>query len=102
MLFCQKGNKVYFYSMAIHLIIKGRVQGVYYRASAKEAADKLGITGWVKNTPDGNVEILAQGSDEAIDKFIDWCKQGPEHAIVKEVVISKAPDGAFEGFEIVR
>ena len=88
--------------MAIHLIIKGRVQGVYYRASAKQAADKLGITGWVKNTPGGDVEALAQGTDEAIDQFIDWCKQGPERAIVKEVVVSKALDEELDSFDVKR
>lgn len=88
--------------MAINIIIKGRVQGVYYRVSAKEAAGKLGITGWVKNTPDGNVEALAQGSDEAIDKFIDWCKQGPQRAIVKEVVVSNAENEALNSFEVLR
>lgn len=78
------------------------MQGVYYRASAKEAADKFGITGWVKNTPGGDVEALAQGSDEAIDKFIDWCKQGPERAVVKEVVVSKAADEMLDSFEVRR
>lgn len=88
--------------MTIHLTIKGRVQGVYYRASAKEAAEQLNISGWVKNTVEGHVEIAAAGDDEAIDRFIDWCKQGPVRAIVKEVVVTPIGDEAFSGFEVIR
>jgi len=88
--------------MAIHLTITGKVQGVYYRASAKEAAERFGITGWVKNTRGGDVEILASGTNEAIDQFIHWCKQGPPNAIVKEVLVAKAADETFDRFEVVR
>jgi len=88
--------------MTIHLIITGKVQGVYYRASAKEQALSLGITGWVKNTSSGDVEILATGADESLDQFIHWCKQGPPNAIVKEVQVAKAADERFDGFEVIR
>lgn len=88
--------------MTIHLTITGKVQGVYYRASAKETASRLGITGWVKNTRSGDVEITASGHNEAIDLFIHWCKQGPPNAVVKEVVITKTPDESFDTFEVIR
>ncbi|MER3464510.1 MAG: acylphosphatase, partial [Chitinophagaceae bacterium] len=54
----------------VHLLIKGNVQGVFYRASAKEKADKLGVTGWIRNTEDESVEATATGEDETIGKFI--------------------------------
>lgn len=69
----------------MHLLIKGKVQGVFYRASAKEAADKLGIKGWVRNTADGHVEIMAAGERETLQRFLEWCRKGPRLAIVTEV-----------------
>ena len=56
----------------VHLLIKGKVQGVFFRATAKEVADKLGVKGWIKNTWDDDVEAMATGSEEAIQKFIEW------------------------------
>ena len=66
----------------IQLIIKGKVQGVFYRASAKEKAEDLGLTGWVKNTPEGYVEIMATGEMDVLERFITWCKKGPSRAFV--------------------
>lgn len=78
-----------FFKMEIvHLVIKGKVQGVYFRASARDVANKLGIKGWIKNRPDKNVEALATGSKEQLDKFIEWCHKGPPMADVKEVIVS--------------
>jgi len=70
----------------IHLLIKGKVQGVYYRASAKEVADRLHVTGWIRNTREGHVEVLASGSEEDVRRFITWCKRGPERAVVEAVI----------------
>ncbi|GGB18313.1 acylphosphatase [Puia dinghuensis] len=86
----------------IHLLIKGIVQGVYYRASAKEQADRLHLTGWVRNTPEGYVEITATGEAAALDKFIAWCRQGPSRAIVSEVESRPLPETRFEDFAIRR
>lgn len=86
----------------IHLLIKGKVQGVYYRASAKEAADRLGISGWVKNTREGHVEALASGSAENLQQFIAWCKRGPEQAVVSEVIVSEGAVPGVTGFSILR
>ena len=71
----------------VHLIISGKVQGVFYRASCQEVAQVLGLTGWVKNLQDGNVEVLAQGEKEKIEKLIEWCKKGPSGAKVSGVEI---------------
>ena len=60
---------------AYHLIIKGKVQGVFFRASAKETAELLGVTGWVKNTKEGNVEAFINGDENKLQEFIAWCKR---------------------------
>ena len=86
----------------IRLTVKGKVQGVFYRASAKEMADRLGITGWIKNLPDKNVEIKATSADDLLQQFIAWCKQGPRRAIVDEVIIEEVPLEPFNDFRIIR
>jgi acylphosphatase len=86
----------------IHLLIKGKVQGVFYRASAKATAEKLNLTGWVKNTQDVHVEALVTGEEEALQQFITWCRKGPTGAVVTEVVASPAPDSFFTGFSVMR
>ena len=89
--------------LTIHLLIKGKVQGVYYRASAKEAADRLHISGWVKNTREGYVEVLASGQEEDIRRFIEWCKKGPERAVVSELIVDEVTAQApMSGFSILR
>jgi acylphosphatase len=85
---------------AVHLIIKGKVQGVFYRQSARKEAVRLGISGWVKNNEDGTVEAIATGSEEQVQRFIQWCRQGPTLAHVTDVTVSEAPDESFTGFEV--
>jgi len=87
---------------AIHILIKGKVQGVFYRASARDTAGQLGLSGWVKNTREGHVEILAAGEEEVLQQFIAWCKKGPPEAVVSEVIVGPADDTGFTGFSIVR
>lgn len=86
----------------VNLIVKGKVQGVFFRASAKQTADKAGITGWVKNRHDGNVEIMANGTEEAIQSFIAWCRKGPARAEVAEVIITPVQMEDLGSFEIKR
>ncbi|MCX6671406.1 MAG: acylphosphatase [Euryarchaeota archaeon] len=71
----------------VHVVISGRVQGVWYRASTKQKADELGLTGWVKNTVDGNVEAVFDGEKAVIDEMITWCWIGPPLARVSDVKI---------------
>ena len=66
----------------VHLIISGKVQGVFYRALCQEAAQRLGLTGWVSNLSTGQVEVLAKGEKEKIEKLIEWCKKGSPGAKV--------------------
>lgn len=86
----------------LHLIITGKVQGVFFRAKAKSEAEKYGIKGWIKNTHDKKVEALITGEPAILDMFIEWCKKGPEKARVEEVLITERSEKEFEGFEIIR
>ncbi|MFH1284787.1 MAG: acylphosphatase [Candidatus Peregrinibacteria bacterium] len=73
------------------LKITGRVQGVFFRSSAREEAVALNLTGHARNMPDGTVEVLVQGAEEDIKKFIDWCKEGSPSAEVANVEIDWQP-----------
>jgi acylphosphatase len=86
--------------MTVHLLIKGKVQGVFYRVSAKKMALEFGLTGWVKNTRAGDVEAMVSGQAEAINMFVDWCKKGPSRAAVAEVIATREEDAVFTGFVI--
>ena len=72
------------------LLIHGKVQGVYYRASAQTEALKLKLSGWVRNLQSGDVEALVSGPEDAVDTFIDWTRQGPPAARVLRVEVSAA------------
>ena len=69
------------------IVVRGRVQGVFYRASAQQEALALGLTGEVCNLPDGAVEAVVEGERRAVDDFIAWCKRGPPHARVEDVKV---------------
>jgi len=86
----------------VHLLIKGKVQGVFFRATAKEVADKLGIKGWVKNTWSDDVEAMATGSEDAVQKFIEWCKIGPRKAFVEKIIVTPKEDASFKDFSVIR
>ena len=86
----------------IRLTIKGKVQGVFYKATAKDVADLIGIKGWIRNLPDNNVEITATASEESLQKLINWCKQGPPKARVDDVIVEELGPEGFNGFRIIR
>ena len=87
----------------IRLIVKGRVQGVYFRASTVQQARHLGLTGWVMNHDNGSVEIVAEGRSESIGELIAWCRQGPRGARVDEVDLQQQNfRGEFNEFRIKR
>lgn len=86
----------------VNIRVYGQVQGVFFRRSTKDEADKLGLVGWVRNNADGSVEILAVGPRDKLDKFVTWCREGPPLAQVERVEIDwfKESDD-FEGFSIL-
>lgn len=89
------------YMPTTRLLIKGKVQGVFYRISAKEAAKRIGITGWIKNTTDGNVESLVTGTAGQIQEFIYWCRQGPARAKVTDVISNEEQEELFSYFLVI-
>lgn len=87
----------------VRLLISGRVQGVWYRASTRDTAVRHGVTGWVRNLPDGRVEALMEGDETALWQVIDWCRQGPPGAAVTDVSTDwQAATGEFRAFSVVR
>jgi len=80
-----------------HLLITGIVQGVGYRWSCRRAAQGIGVTGWVRNLPDGRVEAVAQGTREQVEQLIKWCYRGPEEARVSDIAV--AYEDAAETFQ---
>ncbi len=83
------------------LRIRGRVQGVFFRQATQQTADRLGLTGWVRNLPDGSVEAVAEGTSEAVRGLLDWCRQGPPAAEVAAVDIEWTDaSGEFLRFEV--
>lgn len=88
--------------MIKHFNIKiyGMVQGVFFRAGAKEEAEKLNIKGFAKNLPDGLVYIEAEGEKEDLKKFVKWCNKGPLMAKVEKVAVAKSSLKNFKNFEI--
>ncbi len=85
----------------VYLLIKGKVQGVFFRENVRKIAKEFGIKGYVKNTINGDVEVAAYGKDEKIRKLIKYCKKGPKNAIVEDVEIKKLDNKEeFEEFEI--
>jgi len=87
----------------VSLRIKGRVQGVFYRESTRQTATALGVAGWVKNLPDGDVAAMAQGPGEAVEALIAWCRKGPPAAQVVEVIVQdEAPGSDVSSFAVVR
>lgn len=86
----------------VSIIVTGKVQGVFYRQSTKEKAVELGLSGIVKNQPDGSVFIQASGPSQALNQFIAWCKQGPPRAEVISVQVESIEPRGFIGFTVQR
>ena len=83
-----------------NITITGKVQGVFYRAFAKEKAQETGIKGFVKNQPDGSVYLEAEGESSALEQLLKWCHRGPAKAIVEKVTKEEAPLKHFKDFTV--
>ncbi|MCK5539783.1 MAG: acylphosphatase [Deltaproteobacteria bacterium] len=85
----------------LHIVVSGRVQGVWYRASTRSQAQSLGLVGEVWNRSDGRVEIVAEGLEDVLQQFLTWCADGPRGARVDDLENSWSPaTGEFEEFKI--
>lgn len=86
-----------------HVIISGFVQGVFFRANTIVTAHQFGVTGWVKNRYDGKVEAVFEGEKQAVEKTVEWCRRGPEGALVQNVDVQwQEYKGEFDSFELKR
>ena len=85
------------------IVVKGRVQGVFFRASAQQEGQQLGLTGEVRNLPDGCVEAIVEGEKRAVEDFISWCRRGPPSARVEDVEVKLRPcRDEFRTFSVTR
>ena len=84
-----------------HVHVTGRVQGVFFRDSARQNAERLGLSGWVRNSPDGAVEAVFEGPSEKVREMVRWCEGGPPDASVRDVVADFGPArDDLMGFEV--
>jgi acylphosphatase len=86
----------------VQIQVNGKVQGVWFRASTQRKANELNIKGIVKNLPNGDVYIEAEGEESALEDFVKWCHQGSDHSRVDNVTVSEIKEKSFEDFKIVR
>ena len=87
----------------IRIYVSGVVQGVFFRHHTREQAVRLGVTGWVRNLPDGRVEVLVEGEDEAVDRLVAYCRKGPPGAQVTRIQIDVEKwTGEFKDFAVKR
>ena len=84
---------------ARHLVVHGRVQGVFFRDSVREQAESAGVSGWVRNRCDGTVEVLLEGPQDAVERLTAFCREGPPRADVNQVEISERRPEGLSGFE---
>ena len=88
-------------SVAAHLYISGRVQGVFFRYETQSKAIELGVKGWVKNLSDGRVKVVVEGDQEAVQKLIEFCQHGPPGAKVTNLVLEWGiPTNKYESFKV--
>ena len=82
--------------------VSGKVQGVFYRASARAHAEALEITGFARNESDGSVYMEAEGDEESLRQFVEWCHRGPERAVVSSVEVGEGELKNFLSFDVNR
>jgi acylphosphatase len=89
-------------TVRVSVRVRGRVQGVWYRGSTREEAVRRGVCGWVRNLPDGSVELEAEGPRDAVDALVAWCRRGPPGARVDALEVAPLPPTGATGFAIRR
>ncbi|MFC3197199.1 acylphosphatase [Parapedobacter deserti] len=86
----------------LNIAVHGKVQGVYFRLITKAVADQLGVKGTAQNRPDGTVYIEAEGDEFALESFLEWCREGPEKAVVEKVECVEGGMKNYRNFEVIR
>ena len=81
-------------------VVSGRVQGVFFRDSTRRQAEKSGVAGWVRNREDGTVEAVLEGDDDAVERIVDWVREGPGHADVERVEVAEEEPEGLSGFQV--
>jgi acylphosphatase len=84
----------------VHVRVRGRVQGVFFRAEARDRAAALGVAGWIRNAGDGTVEAVFEGPDEQVESLLAWCGRGPAGARVDEVEAAREEPVGEVGFQV--
>ncbi len=84
----------------VRVRVRGRVQGVFFRAEARERAESLGVAGWIRNARDGSVEAVFEGADEQVDSLVEWTRRGPAGARVDEVEAAPEEPAGEVGFQV--
>jgi acylphosphatase len=82
------------------VVVHGRVQGVFFRDSTRQQAEKAGVAGWVSNREDGTVEAVFEGDEDAVARILDWVREGPGHADVERVEVTEEEPEGLSGFQI--
>jgi acylphosphatase len=82
------------------ILVTGKVQGVFYRASARQKADQLNITGFAHNQRDGSVLVEAEGEEASLKEFVSWCRKGPANAIFEDVVVTEKENIGYLSFTV--
>ena len=82
------------------VVVGGRVQGVFFRQRTAHLARSGGVGGWIRNRPDGRVEAVFEGPAERVERLIEWCRRGPELAVVDEVEVSEEEPEGLDGFHV--
>jgi acylphosphatase len=86
--------------MSKRVVAKGRVQGVFFRDTIRNAAEREGVAGWVRNNPDGTVEAVFEGNPEAVERLVSLARQGPPGARVEAVEVEEEADQGLDGFRV--
>jgi acylphosphatase len=83
-----------------HVVVRGRVQGVFFRAQTRDRAGSLGLSGWVRNNEDGSVEAVFEGERERVESMVEWSRRGPAHAVVEDVQVTWEDPRGESGFGV--
>lgn len=82
------------------VVVEGRVQAVWFRETCRREAAAAGVSGWVRNRPDGRVEAVFEGQPSAVERMVDWCRRGPPRAVVTRVEVFDEPPVGESGFDV--